>query len=110
METFKIVLNWTILFVEIVAFFFIVYTIFKVLYEFFFIDHWDLEKFHQKPILTDGIVSALELLMVAEIMKTMIAFELREVVFLGLLVLIRVFLSYVLRRNANSHKASESCE
>lgn len=110
MDFFHITLNWTVLIVELIGFFFMVYTVLKALYEFFFIDNWDLEKFHKKPILTDGIISALELLMVAEIMKTMIAFEMREIMALGLLVLIRVFLSYVLRKNAKAHGESKDDE
>lgn len=104
MDLFYRILEYTALLVEVIASLIMFYTVFRSLYELVWVDHWNLGTFHRKPLLTDGIISALELLMVAEVLKTIMDLETKEIINLSLLVLIRVFLSYVLRQNAQRQK------
>lgn len=100
MNFFPALLEHTILVVEILAYLMMVIALIKSLYELFVIDRLDMHVFYHSATLTDGVAAALELLMVAEVMKTMIAFDLIEILTLSLLILLRVFLSLVLRHNA----------
>lgn len=110
MNLFHNVLTYTILLVEILAYCIMVVTVVRSVYHLMIVHRFDTSEFAANKTLTDGVMVALEFLMVAEVMKTMIAFELQELVTLGVIILLRVFLSHVLRSEQASLKGNEKGE
>ncbi len=97
MSWFHEALRITVAVVEVLAYLIIVTSLLRSLWELLVIDHLNMHQFYVSTTLTDGIIGALELLMVAEVMKTMLAFELMEILTLTILIVLRVFLTAVLR-------------
>ncbi|MDD7593565.1 MAG: DUF1622 domain-containing protein [Peptoniphilaceae bacterium] len=97
MNLFHSILSQTILVVEILAYSIMVVTVARSIYHLVIVHRFDTSWFVAENTLTDGVMVALEFLMVAEVMKTMIAFGLQELLTLGIIIALRVFLSFVLR-------------
>ncbi|MBY0584697.1 DUF1622 domain-containing protein [Murdochiella sp. Marseille-P8839] len=110
MEWFHHLLNYTVFGVEVLAYLVIVLSLLHCLYEMIVVDRGNIHRFHDHDTLPDGVAAALEFLMAAEVLKTMIAFDLNDMLMLTLLIVLRVFLSYVLQRRRTGKKGEETNE
>lgn len=110
MSWFHPLLEYTVFGVELIAYVVIATSLVRCLYEVIVVDRCNIRKFHDHETLPDGVAAALEFLMAAEVLKTMVAFQLKDMLLLSMLIALRVFLSYVLRRRRLEKKEGDQNE
>lgn len=100
------IIDPTALIIEIFGLLIIIYTIVRALYSLLFVHKLNFTKFEKETIIESGLGTALEILMVAEVMKTLTAVSIMKIAEVGLLILVRVFLSFVIHTE-RKHKMEE---
>lgn len=99
MAWFHSLLSYSIFVVDFVGYLVIITSVLYSLYEFAVVDRFNMHLFYHNTTLMHGIAIALELLMAAEVLKTMLAIHLSDVLLLSVLIVLRVFLGYTVRKN-----------
>lgn len=100
------IIDPTSLVIEIFGLVIIIYTIARALYALIIKHKLNFSTFERETIIESGLGTALEILMVAEVMKTLTAVSIMKIAEVGLLILVRVFLSFVIHIE-RKHKLEE---
>ncbi len=102
------VTEYVILAIELIAVLLAVVTILACFYELIFEDRFNLQKFNERDRLSVGMVTCLELLMAAEILKTVVIASgrdaLLDLLILGILVFLRTFMVKHLKEDIENKK------
>lgn len=92
------VANPLITIIEMIGLFFLMTAFVQALYHIVVIDKLDFQKFNTRHNLSNGMITSLEILMVGEIIRTMTSVTTEHILMVGLLVVIRLFMVYVLEK------------
>ncbi|MDO5690241.1 MAG: DUF1622 domain-containing protein [Tissierellia bacterium] len=83
------------LFIEAMGVIIIIVTVFKGLYQMIFVKKLNFEEIGSDTILNNGLSAALEIILAAEILKTLIARSSAAIIEVGALVIIRIFITII---------------
>lgn len=95
--------NPTITVIELIGLLFLIVAFLMAIYHLVVVDKFDFQKFNKRPDLRSGMITALEILMVAEIIKTMTSVTIEHVIIVALLVAVRLFMTHVLEQEIERH-------
>lgn len=95
--------NPTITVIELIGLLFLIVAFLMAIYHLVVVDKFDFQKFNRRPDLRSGMITALEILMVAEIIKTMTSVTIEHVIIVALLVAVRLFMTHVLEQEIERH-------
>lgn len=97
------IIDYVIAFIEICGIAVIIITVFKEMYNIFIRYKLDFEDTEKDTTMNHGLASALEILLGAEILKTIAYRDVRQLVEVAALILIRVFMTVLIHWEMN-HK------
>lgn len=107
-EILFILTEHVILAIELIAVLLAVVTIIACFYELIFEDRFNLQRFNERDRLSTGMVACLELLMAAEILKTVVIASgqdaLLDLLILAILVFLRAFMTKHLKEDIEKKK------
>ena len=89
--------------IELIGLFFLVVSFVIAIYHLLVVDKLDFQRFNKRPDLRSGMITALEILMVAEIIKTLTSVTIEHVIIVALLVAVRLFMTHVLEQEIERH-------
>lgn len=89
--------------IELIGLFFLLVSFAIAIYHLLVVDKLDFQRFNKRPDLRSGMITALEILMVAEIIKTMTSVSIEHVIIVALLVAVRLFMTHVLEQEIERH-------
>lgn len=95
--------NPTITVIELIGLLFLIVAFLMAIYHLVVVDKFDFQKFNKRPDLRSGMITALEILMVAEIIKTLTSVTIEHVIIVALLVAVRLFMTHVLEQEIERH-------
>lgn len=99
-----------IVIVELIGLSFLLIAFIIALYQLIVLDRLNFQQFNVRPELRSGMITALEILMVAEIIKTINSVTVSHVVVVALLVLVRLFMANTLEKEIEKHKEEHRLE
>lgn len=94
--------------IEIIGLIFLIVAFLMAIYHLAVVDKFNFQKFNKRPDLRSGMITSLEILMVAEIIKTMTSVTIEHVIIVALLVAVRLFMTHVLEQEIERHVMSFS--
>ncbi|MDD7306751.1 MAG: DUF1622 domain-containing protein [Peptoniphilaceae bacterium] len=95
-DIFMKILSLTGFVIESIGFIIIVISVLKSFYKIAFITKFDFEESHKDVSLSTGLSVALEFFLAAEIIKTITLRDQSELVYIGVLILIRILMTVVI--------------
>ena len=95
--------NPTITVIELIGLLFLIVAFLMAIYHLVVVDKFDFQKFNKRPDLRSVMITALEILMVAEIIKTLTSVTIEHVIIVALLVAVRLFMTHVLEQEIERH-------
>lgn len=106
-EFFYLAGDWTALIIELIALAIAIFTILHALYELLVVFKMDFTRFNESETLPAGMITTLETLMVAEILKTVLVTrdaQIYDLITLVILVLVRTFLTHHLEKSVDKRR------
>lgn len=98
------------LIIEIIGFMIIVISVLKSFYKLAFVAKFDFEKGHKDMSLSTGLSVALEFFLAAEIIKTITLRDQSELLYIGVLILIRILMTLVIHWELKQKESKEIVE
>ena len=105
-EFITILIEYVATFIELCGVFIIIVTVLKELYNIIFKYKFQMKDTERDTTVNQGLASALEILLGAEILKTVIYRDMMQLVEVGALILIRVFITILIHWELD-HKIKE---
>lgn len=93
--------------IETIGFLIIVISVIKSFYKLAFVMKFDFEKSHRDMSLSTGLSVALEFFLAAEIIKTITLRDQAELMYIGVLILIRILMTVVIHWELKQKEAKE---
>ena len=87
--------------IEFIPLFVAIVTIVKACYLLFFVDKLDFTAFNERTTLPSGMITSLEIMLMAEVLKLLRVVEFADIITMFFLIIIHIILSYVLKRDVN---------
>lgn len=87
--------------IEFISLFVAIVTIVKACYLLFFVDKLDFTAFNERTTLPSGMITSLEIMLMAEVLKLLRVVEFADIITMFFLIIIHIILSYVLKRDVN---------
>ncbi len=85
--------------IEFISLFVAIVTIVKACYLLFFVDKLDFTAFNARTTLPSGMITSLEIMLMAEVLKLLRVVEFGDIITMFFLIIIHIILSYVLKRD-----------
>lgn len=109
-DIFMKILIYSGLIIEVIGFMIIVISVLKSFYKLAFVTKFDFEKGHKDMSLSTGLSVALEFFLAAEIIKTITLRDQSELLYIGVLILIRILMTVVIHWELKQKEAKERLE
>ncbi|MDO5047033.1 MAG: DUF1622 domain-containing protein [Anaerococcus sp.] len=109
-EIFFSILAYVGLFIEMIGFGIIVVSVIKSFYKLAFEMKFDLVKSHKDISLSTGLSVALEFFLAAEIIKTITLRDQSELIYIGVLIMIRILMTLVIHWELKQKEREEKLE
>lgn len=109
-DIFMKILIYSGVFIEIIGSMIIIISVFKSFYKLGFVNKFDFEKGHKDMSLSTGLSVALEFFLAAEIIKTITLRDQSELLYIGVLILIRILMTLVIHWELKQKEAKEALE